>query len=156
MANDQNDHCLHESANKGTRCLTSQERAKIMGSINSLFFWAGHMIPDEWEIEGRKVRLRDTVFRMINDEEVTLEELQAARALAEVLEKEARRLEGDLRQNDLTEAQADSLFDDICGLLRAVAELRELQTQHDEYRKEQLMQNIGDEKRWLKYVKEVT
>ncbi len=156
MSNELKDHCLHESANKSTRCLTSQERAKIMGSINSLFFWAGHMIPDEWEIEGRKVRLRDTVFRMVNDDEVTLEELQAAKALADVLEKEARRLQGDLREDDLTQAQADSLFDDICGLLRGVAELRELQTQHDEYRKEQLMQNIGDEKRWLRYVKEVT
>jgi hypothetical protein len=156
MVDEQKDHCLHESANKATRCLSEQERAKVMGSINSLFFWAGHMIPDEWEIEGHKVRLRDTVFRMVNDEEVTLEELQAARALAEVLEKEARRLEGDLRHNDLTEAQADSLFDDICGLLRGVAELRDLQTQHDEYRKEQLIQNIGDEKRWLRYVKEVT
>ena len=149
------DHCLHESASRSTRCLSAEEKAKIMGSINSLFFWAGHMIPDEWEIEGRKVRLRDTVFRMVNDEDVTLEELQAARALADVLEKEVKRLEGDLRQNDLTMAQADSLFDDICGLLRAVAELRDLQTQHDEFRKEQLIQSIGDEKRWLRYMKEV-
>ena len=127
-----------------------------MGSIHSLLLWAGHMITDEWEIDGRKVRLRDTVFRLVNDDNVTLEELQVAKVLADKVEKEARRLEGDLRDDPLTVAQADNLFDDLCGLLRAVTSLRELQLQHDEFRKEQLIQSIGDEKRWLKYIKEVT
>lgn len=121
-----------------------------------MFYWAGHMIPDEWEIEGEKVRLRNTVFRMVNDDDVTLEEVQVAKVLADKVEKEARRLEKELKEDQLTLAQADNLFDDVCGLLRAVTELREMQSQHDEFRKEQLIQSIGDEKRWLKYVKEVT
>jgi hypothetical protein len=156
MQNERSGLCLEGGAQQETRCLTPQERTRIMGSIHSLFFWTGHMIPDEWEIDGKKVRLRDTVYRMVNEENVTLEELQVAKVLADKVEKEARRLEEDLREDPLTLAQADNLFDDVCGLLRAVTELREMQSQHDEFRKEQLIQSIGDEKRWLKYVKEVT
>ncbi len=156
MPEEKSDLCLEGGDQRDTRCLTPQERTRIMGSIHSLFYWAGHMIPDEWEIEGRKVRLRDTVFRMVNDQDVTLEDIQVAKVLADKVEKEARRLEEDLREDPLTIAQADNLFDDICGLLRAVTELRDMQSQHDEFRKEQLIQSIGDEKRWLKYIKEVS
>ena len=46
--------------------LTREEREKVMARIRSLFFWVGETIPDEVEISGRRVPLRDLVHDFIH------------------------------------------------------------------------------------------
>jgi hypothetical protein len=112
-------------------------------------------VPQLEIVDGRKVDLRDVVYNFISKENPTIEEVQGARDLADRLEKKARELENELKERDVTRIHAYQLLDEICGLLRAVDELRSSEGKTAQYKLTSLMAKVNDEKRWLQFVEEL-
>jgi hypothetical protein len=154
MSND-SPKCDSSSPEVSSHCLTQDERGRILTRIHSTLYWVGQFIPDEYEIDGQKIRLRDTIMRFIMDDDVTEEERASALALADRLQEEARRLESLIKSQDISIGNAHVLLDDVCGLLRAVDDLRNLDKEQADYSKHALMEKVSDEKRWMQFVKKI-
>lgn len=153
---DDGPRCDDNSQIEEEHCLTAEDRRRIMGHVHSLLYWTGHMVPDVWEIDGQRVLLRDTVFRFITKEDPSEEEVAAARALAQGLEREAERLEKEVGAEDMSKAQGKLVLEEISGLLRAVDQLRSVREDDAEYDKKTFMRMVSDEKRWMHFVKKVS
>ncbi|MCX6652853.1 MAG: DUF5788 family protein [Methanomassiliicoccales archaeon] len=136
--------------------LTEEDRRKILGRIHSLLYWLGKFIPEEELLERERVQLRDVIFNYVTKQKPTEEEVQGALFLADALEGRAKQLESELSEGDLTKGQAHILLDEICGLLRAVDEIRHAQDASAQIKAKALMSRVTDEKRWLSFVRSVS
>jgi hypothetical protein len=139
----------------GSERLSEADRKAIISRIHSLLFWVGKFVPQHEIVEGEDIDLRDVIFRFVSKEDPSPEEVQGAKDLADRLEKKARELENDIREHDVTRADAYRMMDEICGLLRAVDELRNTHGDVAKYAKTALMFKVNDEKRWLHFVDEL-
>ncbi len=136
--------------------LTEDDRRKILSRIHSLLFWLGKSIPEEELLEGVKVPLREVIFRFIINEHPTGEEVQGAMDLADTLEAKARQLEKQLHENHLSRGEAHIILDEICGLLRAVDDIRKARGASAPVKAKAVMNRVQDERRWLTFVKKVS
>ncbi|MDD1770568.1 MAG: DUF5788 family protein [Methanomassiliicoccales archaeon] len=136
--------------------LTEDDRARILSRIHSLLYWLGKFIPEEELLEGQKVKLRDVIYAYVTKPNPTPEEVEGALSLADALDKKARALEDDLRVKKFSKGQAHVLLDEICGLLRAVEEIRKAKGQEAQVRAIALMSKVKDERRWLEFVKQIS
>jgi hypothetical protein len=145
--------CSNLSPDVKDHCLTTDDRIKIIGRIHSLLYWVGEFIPDEIEIDGKMILLRDTIFELISDPEPSPEKLGSAYALADRLDQEARRLEKRLRSGDISVENAHMILDEILGLMRAVDDLRHLKGEQADQERKLLMDKVNDERRWMAFVR---
>ena len=136
--------------------LTEEDRHKILNRIHSLLYWLGKFIPEEELLEEERVQLRDVIFNYVTKQKPTEEEVQGALSLANALERKAKQLESELREGDFTKGQAHMLMDEICGLLRAVDDIRHAQDASAQIKAKALMNRVTDERRWLDFVRSVS
>ena len=138
------------------RPLTEEDRRKILSRLHSLFFWLGKLIPEEELLEGESIPLREVIFRFIMEENPSPIEVQGAMDLADVLEAKARRLEKQLNEGQFTKGEAHILLDEICGLLRAVDDIRKSRGASASIIAKTIITRVQDERRCLSFVKKVT
>jgi hypothetical protein len=143
------------NGNNGSQKLSDSERKAIISRIHSMLFWVGKFIPQHEIIEGRNVDLRDLTFKFVSKEHPSQEEIQSAKELADILENKARELELQIKEHEVSKANAYEMLDEICGLLRAVDDLRNSHGDMAMYKKKALMEKVNDEKRWLQFVDEL-
>jgi hypothetical protein len=139
--------------------LTKDERKKIITRIESAFGWLGATIPEEIKLADTKFKLREEIQRLIMKKNLTPEESGRIEKIIMLLKDRGKRLKTKVKTDSLTEQEAMELSDKICGILRAVHELRELVKKAPTSRaldaKQELMNDIEDTKRWLKYTKKI-
>ncbi|WP_455392774.1 DUF5788 family protein [[Eubacterium] cellulosolvens] len=137
--------------------LTEAERRKILNRIESAFGWLGASIPEEIELAETKFKLRIEIQKLIMKSDLTREECEHIKKIISLLEDHGNFLKAMVKTDKLSEHEAMELSDTILGILRAVHELRELIKKAPQGKaldaKEELMHNIEDTKRWLKYTK---
>jgi hypothetical protein len=136
-------------------CLTPEERKKILSRIHSLLYWVGENVPDTEELDGRKVPLKDVVFRFITEMQPNEDTVRSAHELAGALERKARSLEKDLRLEQMERETAYQVMHEALGLLRAVDELRDIKLADRNLKARELMSKVSDEKRWLDFLQKV-
>lgn len=139
----------------GSERLSDGDRAAIVSRIHSLLFWVGKFIPQHEIVEGREIDLRDVIFKFISEENPSPEDIQGAMELADILERKARDLEKHLNDREVTRVNAYRILDEVCGLLRAVDELRNSHGDLAKYQKTALMAKVNDEKRWLQFIEQL-
>jgi hypothetical protein len=136
--------------------LTEDERKSILNRIESAFSWLGADIPEKIELKGMKYELKREIQNLIMKKELTPEENKRIEKLISTLEAEEKVMIEKVKTADISDHKAMELCNDICGLLRAVHELRELINRVPKGKvmdaKEELMDKVEDTKRWLKYV----
>lgn len=141
--------------------LTSDERKKILNRIESAFSWLGATIPEEIELDGEKVQLRSEIQKLILKAQLSSAENLRIEKLISSLETKERGLVNIIKNENIPDYDALELSNKICGLLRAVHNLRDLIKRVPDSSskaldaKQKLLDDVEDEKRWLKYVKKV-
>ena len=136
--------------------LSEEDRRRIMARIHSLLFWLGKFIPEEELLEGQRIPLREIVFNFISKAEPSEEEVEDVMSLAEALQRKAKALEQELNYKQMSKGEAHMLLDEICGLLRAVDEIRHAKVGEANVKAMALMKRVADEKRWLHFVRTAT
>ncbi|HEX9908931.1 MAG TPA: DUF5788 family protein [Thermoplasmata archaeon] len=136
--------------------LTPEERAKMIARIHSLVYWVGMLIPEHTVLGDSEIDLREVVYNLTNKELLTPEDIERVNELVRLLKQKAKELEGRLQHDPLTTQAAKDLLEEICGLLRAIEELRFIETpEKAEFRKRELMGRIEDERRWQNFLKHI-
>jgi len=105
--------------------ISSQERNKLLWGLRSEFAWAGKKIPESVEIDGEEYRLRDMIRDLGEKGFPGPEEAAEIRALIPKLKERAKIDEELLETEELTKDEAEALYEEAVGLLRAAMELKE-------------------------------
>ncbi len=133
--------------------LTPEDRAKMIARIHSLVYWVGMLIPEQEILGGTEIDLREIVYDLTTKEKLTNEDVKRVHQLIDALRQKERTLETSLSRDKMTVETAKELLEEICGLLRAIDELRSVETvEKAEFRKQEVMSRIEDAKRWKKFV----
>jgi len=137
--------------------LEPDERRRILARLHSALGAVGARIPEEVELGGRRLRLKDAVFAYLDKERLSAEDLEAADALSATLRERVQKLEGSIAHDDITEEAAVGLMREVLGILRALDHLRKLQKDPDRagLARATLMERVSDERRWREFIKQV-
>jgi hypothetical protein len=112
-------------ANKAEADLGYEERNKLLWSLRGAFAWAGKKIPVSVEIDGQECRLRDLVRELEEGKLLDPDEAGEIRALIPKLRERAKVDEDLLETEKLTKIEAEALYEEATGLLRAAMELKD-------------------------------
>jgi len=136
--------------------LTPEDRAKMLARIHSLVYWVGMLIPERELLGDSEIDLREIVYDLTNKEHLTPEDVARVNEIIRLIKEKERSLERSLANDPMTLETAKELLEEICGLLRAIDELRSVETaEKAEFRKAEVMSRIEDAKRWQKFVESI-
>ena len=135
------------------KLLTPDERAKMLARIHSLVYWVGMLIPERELLGDSEIDLREVVYDLTNKDDLSDEDVAKVHMLIALLKNKEHDLETRLAHDPLCVQAAKELLEEICGLLRAIDELRSVETvEKAEFRKQEVMSRVEDAKRWQKFV----
>lgn len=144
-----------------TEYINTQERNKLLWSLRSDFSWAGKKIPESVEINGQEYRLKDLVRELGEKEPLDPDEVSEVKALIPKLKARAKADEELLETEGLTKAEAEALYEEATGLLRAAMDLKDRlegkggEGSADELKRMLNTQKIVDEKLFQKLLKDL-
>jgi hypothetical protein len=140
----------------GVSLLSDEDRAKMLARIHSLVYWVGMLIPEHEIIGDSEIDLREVVYNLTTKEKLDLEDVAKINELIQLLKAKERYLEKTLAHDPLSLETAKSLLEETCGLLRAIDELRSVESlEKAEFRKRDIMSRIDDAKRWQKFLEAI-
>ena len=138
------------------RLLTDEERAKMLARIHSLVYWVGMLIPERELLGDSEIDLREVVYNLTNKEKLSAEDTAKVNELIQLLKTKERSLESRLAHDELSLKAAKELLEETCGLLRAIDELRSIESpEKAEFRKQEVMSRIEDAKRWQHFLESI-
>lgn len=138
------------------RMLAPEERAKMLARIHSLVYWVGMLIPEQEPLDGSEVDLRQVVYDLTTKERLTEEDVAKVNHLIRLLKEKEKALEARLARDPMTLDTAKALLEEICGLLRAIEELRAVESPAKaEFRKAEVMSRVEDERRWRRFLEAI-
>jgi len=125
----------------------------MLARIHSLVYWVGMLIPEHELLGDSEIDLREVVFDLTNKEDLTEEDVAKIDGLISLLKQKEHDLEKKLAHDPLSVDAAKGLLEEICGLLKAIDELRSVESaEKAEFRKQEVMNRVEDVKRWQKFV----
>ena len=113
------------------RLITPEERRRLELKLHRMLVWVGVLTPFEFELGGRKVPLHDIVWDLLAKDCLTEDEKEYVRKLINKLQKHEHTDEEFLHTHELTVGEADQIFREASGLLRAVLSLKSLVSRKD-------------------------
>jgi len=148
---------VDEPSTRGTgQVLSDEERHRILFRLHSTLGWVGVRIPEECDLDGERVALRELVDRFVFDDHIDESERTEALALIDKLEDKSEILQEELEEEDLTLEEAEDILKRAIGVLRAIDELKHLEDAEEwEDRRRAVMEEVDDAQRWREFTKQV-
>ena len=147
---------VEDAQQQKARTLTDQERRRILARLHATLSWVGIRIPEECNIDGEWIMLRNRVDRFVFDDEIDDQERAEVEDLIDKLEDRAEILVDELEYENMTLVEAEKLLARTIGLLRAVDELKHLEIEEEwEDKRIKVMEKVDDAKRWHEFTKRV-
>jgi len=138
------------------KTFTDVERRYLERQLRSMFAYVGCMTPGEVEVNGVVIPLRDIIWTLITKKELSEDEINQARALSRALERRIRYDRELIKEYELNDEEAEKLYFEACGLIRAVVSLREIEGEGGRDIKEEVRdKKIEDAKRILELVERI-
>ncbi|SFM43394.1 DUF5788 family protein [Methanolobus profundi] len=139
--------------------LSEWERKQLLAALHARLFWVGEEVPYSVEIKGKKCRLHDIVWELINKDELTDEDIEHIDKYVSYLREKEKEDELDLKTKELTRKEAKALFNETAGLLRAIMDLREIEDgtakeKEKEFEERFSQERVIEARRWLQFLKD--
>ncbi len=138
--------------------LSVNEREKLLHGLHGYLAWVGAEIPDVFEIDGTEIPLHELVWRLINKKELTESETAGIESLIRALEEKETCDENALARETITREEAEDLYKEASGLLRAIIDLKGIENgahPDKDVRRKVLQKKISDARGLLKFVDDV-
>jgi hypothetical protein len=140
----------------GAILLTDEDRAKMLARIHSLVYWVGMLIPEHILIGDSEIDLREVVYNLTTKEKLTPEDVAKVNELIRLLKDKEHYLEKKLAHDPMSLETGKALLEETCGLLRAIDELRSVESiEKAEFKKREIMSRIEDAKRWQRFLESI-
>ena len=138
--------------------LSVSEREKLLHGLHGYLAWIGAKIPDVFEIDGTAIPLHEVVWRLVNKKELTEAETTGIESLIRALEEAEVYDETALAKEAVTREEAEDLYKEAAGLLRAIMDLKGIENgahPDEDVRRKLLQKKISDAQGLLKFVDDV-
>jgi hypothetical protein len=141
--------------------ITDEERRHMLLALHSRLFWVGQHIPDYVEFEGETYPLHNYVWELIQKDELSPAEISKIDKCIEIISEKEKMDEKELEERYLTSEEARKLYHETAGLLRAITDLKEIESgtfkQNTKHFQEQFAnQRVKDARLWLEFIKKVS
>ena len=141
--------------------LTDEERKQLLSALHCRLFWVGQHIPDYVEFEGKNYPLHNYVWDLIQKDTLTEVEKSRIDKCIDIISAKEKEDEKELEEKTLTHEEARALYRETAGLLRAVMDLKEIESgtlkeSSRRFQEQFANQRIKDAKLWLEFIKEVS
>ncbi|AKB18783.1 MULTISPECIES: DUF5788 family protein [unclassified Methanosarcina] len=141
--------------------ITDAERKQLLSALHSRLFWVGQRIPDYVEIKGEKHPLHNYVWGLIQKENLTASEKSQIDKCIDIISEKEKEDEKELEEAPLTEEKAKSLYHETAGLLRAITDLRDIESgalkeSSKRFQEQFINQRVRDARLWLEFIKNVS
>lgn len=151
----------NEEEDSSQKYITDAERKQLLSALHCRLFWVGQHIPDYVEFEGERYPLHNYVWEMIQKENLTEEEKSRIDKCIDIISAKEEEDEKELEEKPLTREQAQSLYHETAGLLRAIMDLKEVESgafkeSTKRFQEQFLNQRVRDAKLWLEFIKKVS
>nr|WP_321496593.1 DUF5788 family protein [uncultured Methanolobus sp.] len=139
--------------------LSEWERKQLLAALHARLFWVGEEIPYSVEINGKKCKLHERVWQLINKDDLADEDRKHIDEYLVYLREKEQEDETKLKTGKLTKEEAKALFNETGGILRAIMDLREIEDGtfrekekefHDIFSKER----VSEARRWLHFLQD--
>ncbi|OGS44040.1 MAG: hypothetical protein A3K76_00735 [Euryarchaeota archaeon RBG_13_57_23] len=142
-----------EGLTDARKLLTEEEREMLLSRVHSLVYWVGMLIPEHELLGGSEIDLREVVYNLTSKDHLTSEEVAQINELIRLIKDKERVLEKRLAHDPMTLDSAKAMVEETCGLLRAIEELRTVETSEKaEFRKADVISRLDDARRWQRFV----
>ena len=153
-------HELNDSATELDidKLVSQNEREHMLYALHRYLTWVGEVVPEEITVDGREIKLRNLIWKLTSKKRLTDKERNCVHGLIIHLDKKEKFDEERLEKAKLTRAQAEQLYDEAAGLVRAIMDLRDLEEgkiKQADFNEMALKDKLEDAKRWVKYVKQM-
>ncbi|WP_410508158.1 DUF5788 family protein [Methanosarcina hadiensis] len=151
----------NENENLSHKYITDEERKQLLSALHCRLFWVGQHIPDYVEFEGKKYPLHNYVWELIQKENLTPDEKSRIDKCIDIISAREKEDEKKLEEKPLTEEEAKSLYHETAGLLRAITDLKEIESgtlkeSTKRFQEKFNEQRVRDAKLWLEFIKNVS
>ena len=141
--------------------LTDKERRQLLSALHSRLFWVGQHIPDYVEFEGETYPLHSYVWELIQKDELSTAEKSRIDKCIEIISSKEKKDEKELEERSLTSEEARKLYHETAGLLRAITDLKEIESgafkENTKHFQEQFAnERIKDVKLWLEFLNKIS
>lgn len=147
-----------EGAAVTKRLITAEERDKLELKLHRLLVWVGVLTPFEFELGDKKVPLHDIVWDLLAKDCLTEKEKDYVRKLIYKLQRHEKVDEEVLHSHELTVDEADEIFREASGLLRAILSLKSLIGRKDvcPVKTRVNKRRLEEAKYWLNFLRQIT
>lgn len=144
----------------GDRFITEWERKQLLSELHTRLFWVGEKIPYFVEINGKKCKLHERIWDLINQKTISEDEKKQIEIGIDLLRDIVKTKELELQTKELTVKEANDLANEAAGLLRAIMDLREIEDgisiqKQKEFHDTFSTQRTEEIRRWLDFLKSV-
>lgn len=141
--------------------ITNEERRQLLSALHSRLFWVGQHIPDYIEFEGETYPLHNYVWELIQKDELSVAEKSRIDKCIEIISAKEMEEEKELEEKSLTSEEARKLYHEAAGLLRAITDLKEIESgtfneNTKRFQEKFDNQRIKDAKLWLEFINKVS
>jgi len=136
--------------------IPQKERAHMLHGLHRYLTWVGEVVPEKITVDGREIKLHNLIWKLTKKRRLTENEKNCVRGLILLLDKKEKFDEERLEKARLTRAQAEQLYEEAGGLVRAIMDLRDLEEgkiKKADFDEIALRDKLEDARRWVKYVK---
>ena len=144
---------------QNNKLITERERKQLLAALHTRLFWVGEKIPYFVEMDGKKCKLHDRVWELINKDILSEDDKQEIEKCIALLKDKERIDELELETKEMTLEEAKKLSDETAGLLRAIMDLREIEEgiskeKENEFHEIFSAQRTEEIRRWLNFLKD--
>jgi hypothetical protein len=145
-------HVIDYSDNR----FTDSERRYLERQLRSMFAFVGCAIPDKIKYGDAEIPLREVVWMLLTKDNLSPDELEIAGKLIPVLEKNLKADRKMLASYSLTDEEAEKLYFEACGMLKAIVTLRGLESNRTTRPDEAIrVEKVKDAKRLLELLERI-
>ncbi len=140
------------------RLITPEERRRLELKLHRMLVWVGVLTPFEFELGKRKVPLHDIVWDLLAKDCLTEDEKEYVRKLIYRLQRHEQVDEEALHNSELTVGEANDIFREASGLLRAILSLKSLVGRKDvcPVKTKTNKRRLEEAKYWLNFLKQIS
>lgn len=141
--------------------LTDRERSQLLSALHSRLFWVGQYIPDYVEFEGENYPLHKYVWELVQKDELSPAEKSRIDKFIEIISEKEKKDEEELEERSLTSEEARKLYHETAGLLRAITDLKEIESgdykeNTKRFQEKFANQRVKDARLWLEFLNKVS
>ena len=107
--------------------ITDNERNKLLNRLHRPLFWVGENIPRELEIEGKKIKLHEIIWEIVNKTRFSKTDIKNIELFLYLLREKEREYESVLEYDDMSYEEAKDIFKETAGIMRAIMDLTQIE-----------------------------